>query len=317
MKSGDHGMELEDTQLVPHLLDASLMFPDRISPIDSWHRHIPFAFFIMSLMSPRVFVELGTHRGDSYSAFCQAARRFNLEIRCYAVDTWEGDEHAGYYGDEVFNEFASFHEAVYAEFSRLLRMRFDQALKIFSNGEIDLLHIDGLHTYEAVRDDYESWLPKMSDSGVILFHDTNAPEKESFGVGRLFQEVSSGRPHFEFKFGYGLGVLAVGSSVSELMLEFLEWSAANSELAHRIFWVQGSDIELGRLSTIIEHRDRQGHQHKQARSEVKKRDMQLEALLEHRDKLGQELSHARSVIAERDAELQATRSSRVTKKLNK
>ena len=31
----------------------------------------------------------------------------------------------------------------------------------------------------------------------------------------------------------------------------------------------------------------------------------------------QELSHARSVIAERDAELQATRSSRVTKKLNK
>jgi hypothetical protein len=73
MKSGDHGMELENTQLVPHLLDASLMFPDHISPIDSWHRHIPFAFFIMSLMSPRVFVELGTHRGDSYSAFCQAA----------------------------------------------------------------------------------------------------------------------------------------------------------------------------------------------------------------------------------------------------
>ena len=67
----------------------------------------------------------------------------------------------------------------------------------------------------------------------------------------------------------------------------------------------------------IEHRDRLGQQIKHARSVVKKRDMQLEALLEHRDKLGQELSHARSVIAERDAELQATRSSRVTKKLNK
>ena len=297
--------ESSDEHLLGHLLDASLMFPERLSSINAWHRHIPLAFALISLMRPRVFVELGTHHGDSYLAFCQAARRFGLDIRCCAVDTWEGDQHSGHYGDEVFQELRDLHDPAYGDFSQLLRMRFDQALSIFSDGEIDLLHIDGLHTYDAVRQDYEAWLPKMSDAGVILFHDTNVPERSDFGVWQLWQEVAEGRLHFEFKFGHGLGILAVGDSVPELMLDFLHWSTENSELAHRFFWLQGSDIELHSVSKIIEHRDQLGQQLKHARSVVKKRDVQLSALLAQRDRLGQQLSHARSIIKERDSQLLA------------
>ncbi|MEI6514023.1 MAG: class I SAM-dependent methyltransferase, partial [bacterium] len=63
----------------------------------------------------------------------------------------------------------------------LLRCLFDKALHKFSTGSIDLLHIDGLHTYEAVRHDFESWVGKLTKDGVIMFHDI-AEKKDDFGV---------------------------------------------------------------------------------------------------------------------------------------
>jgi predicted O-methyltransferase YrrM len=37
---------------------------------------------------------------------------------------------------------------------------------------VELLFIDGAHDYDSVREDFEMWLPKVIDGGVIAFHDT-------------------------------------------------------------------------------------------------------------------------------------------------
>ena len=71
--------------------------PERLTDVSSWHGLIPLAFVLMDLHRPRVFVELGTHMGDSYCAFCQAVSTLELPTSCWAVDTWLGDEHAGWY----------------------------------------------------------------------------------------------------------------------------------------------------------------------------------------------------------------------------
>jgi GT2 family glycosyltransferase len=174
--------------------------------------HGPFALWLTEALRPRVLVELGTHTGFSYFSFCQAVLDFWLSTNCYAIDTWLGDEHAGFYGEEVFRRVDLTNKDYYAGFSRLLRCRFDDALPHFSDGEIDLLHIDGRHRYEDVKHDFETWRPKLSSRGVVLFHDTNVRVRD-FGVWKLWQELSCRHPSFEFQHGHGLGVLAVGPDV--------------------------------------------------------------------------------------------------------
>jgi glycosyltransferase involved in cell wall biosynthesis len=188
--------------------------PLRLTDVTSWHMHVPFAFWCVEAARPRTLVELGTHRGDSYAAFCQAVSRLRLPTTCHAVDTWRGDAHSGSYGEEVYREWREYHDSRYASFSRLVRSTFDEAAAHFSDGSIDLLHIDGLHSYDAVKHDFEVWAPRLSSAAVVLFHDVNVREGE-FGAWRFWEEVQRGRASFTFPHGHGLGVLLWGADAPE------------------------------------------------------------------------------------------------------
>ena len=128
------------------------------------------------------------------------------------MDSWLGDQHSGHYGEEVYADFRQFNDQHFRAFSTLLRMDFDAAREQFADGTIDLLHIDGEHTYEAVSHDFETWRRKLSDRAVVVFHDTIVRERD-FGVWRLWHELTAQHPGFEFFHGSGLGVLAIGPDV--------------------------------------------------------------------------------------------------------
>jgi hypothetical protein len=177
--------------------DPIFWTPERLGRPSAWWGHVPFAFWLTAQCKPRLLVELGTDCGVSYAAFCETVLRLGLATRCFAVDTWQGDAHAGHYGGEVYLDLAEFHERRYGAFSRLLRRTFDDARAEFADATIDLLHIDGYHTYEAVRHDFDAWRPKLSERAVVLFHDSNE-RRDDFGVWRLFDELKRDAPSFEF-----------------------------------------------------------------------------------------------------------------------
>jgi hypothetical protein len=194
---------------IESITEAALFPPQWLKEPYSWVGHIPFASWLVQCFRPRVYIELGTHTGNSYFSVCQATKEYQAGTRCYAVDTWQGDAHAKNYGEEVFDMVQKHNADNYADFSKLLRMTFDEALAQFDDGSVDLLHIDGLHTYEAVKHDFESWFPKLAPGAIVMFHDTNV-FKEDFGVWKYWAELKEQYPDsLEFKHSFGLGILQI------------------------------------------------------------------------------------------------------------
>jgi len=207
----------------PTLLDAR----------SAWITHLPFGAWLVAALRPRLLVELGVHVGVSYCNFAEAMLREGVEGRCLGVDTFVGDSHTEAYDGSVLAALRAHHDPRYGHFSTLRQATFDEAASEVAPGSVDLLHIDGLHTYEAVRHDYETWAPKLSSQAIVLFHDTEV-RRGDFGVWRYWPEVSAGRPHFSFRHGFGLGVLAPGG-VPHALRPLLDATPAEAEEIRRLF----------------------------------------------------------------------------------
>lgn len=214
----------------------------RTSP-STWIGHAPFAMFLIDILRPELIVELGTYYGTSYCAFCQAVDELKINAKCYAIDTWQGDSQSGFFSNEVLEDLKKHHDNLYGKFSRLIQSTFEEATVHFDDSSIDLLHIDGFHTYDAVRKDFEMWLPKMSKRGIILFHDINVKEGD-FGVWQFWKEVKSEYPNFEFIHSHGLGLLVVGVQCPKSVLEFLSFASENPTQIQNFFYQIGRRFEV-------------------------------------------------------------------------
>lgn len=234
--------ELDDARPPFWLTPAAYWVPAHL-PISAWHTHGPFAAWLIDVLRPASIVELGTHYGYSCFAFAEAAKRLGLETSVSALDTWEGDDHAGLYGEDVFDYVTRVAQTDYPESVKLVRGWFSQSRFQFADASIDLLHIDGRHAYEDAVGDYNEWRGAVRDGGVILFHDIGEREN-GFGVWQLWEEIAEPGRSFAFDHGHGLGVLAVGD-VAEAPLR--ELFTADDATAARI------RADFSRLGDVVAH----------------------------------------------------------------
>ena len=187
------------------LVEPLFNLPTKIPPT-AWVGHIPFLFALFRALRPGRYVELGVQNGASLIAAATAAATYQLPTALTGVDTWQGDKHAGLYeGEPIYRELLDYTRGHFPGV-RLQRSLFDDARHLFMPGSIDILHIDGLHTYDAVKHDFATWFDLVSPQGVILFHDTAVLEN-GFGVHRLWNELKQHFHTLEFRHSFGLGVV--------------------------------------------------------------------------------------------------------------
>ena len=196
---------------------VSNFFPTTLGN-SAWFEHIPFAYWLLEKIKPRSYLEMGVHNGVSYFAICEAIKQLNLKTSCVALDHWGGDSQAGYFDESIFENFKVNHMQ-YSEFSSYKKNNFVDSMKEIDNDSIDLIHIDGFHSYTAVKSDFNLALEKIEKlNGIILMHDINEYQL-TFGVNKFWIEVESSFKTFRFNHGHGLGVVFVGSRIDSSILE--------------------------------------------------------------------------------------------------
>jgi MMP 1-O-methyltransferase len=119
-----------------------------------------------------VIVEIGSWKGKSTSWLGHGSKA-GAKTRIYAVDPHIGSqEHQVGGGVWTFEEFKRNIEASGVNDIVVPIVKTSEAAAKNFSERVEFVFIDGAHEYEAVKQDFDLWYPKVVEGGIIAFHDT-------------------------------------------------------------------------------------------------------------------------------------------------
>lgn len=163
-------------------------------------------------LQPKRALEIGTANGGTLFLLCRLA---HPKAKVMSIDLPEGQFGGGYpeWKTEIYQKFALPEQSLQLLRADSHRLETEQAVRsFFGKKELDYLFIDGDHTYEGVKQDFEMYSPMVRKGGLIVFHDIAEHPGSECQVDKFWHEVKEGRDYKEFvndwKQGqYGIGVI--------------------------------------------------------------------------------------------------------------
>ena len=140
----------------------------------------------------RNVMEIGSESGGTFYLWCQIAAMGGLKI---SLDKPDGESGSWLYKEP---EALAKRTALFQSFAPRVKVvtgdSHDPSVKQFISDllrgdKLDFLFIDGDHSYEGVRADYEMYKEFVGEDGVIAFHDI-----QHLGPRALWKELTSGHP---------------------------------------------------------------------------------------------------------------------------
>jgi predicted O-methyltransferase YrrM len=161
-------------------------------------------------LKPQTVLEIGTHRGGTLYLWARMAQPDAILI---SIDLPGGKFGGGYspFRTPIYRRFGQERQKLH-----LMRANshhpstLEETKRLLSGRPIDLLFIDGDHTYEGVKKDWEMYSPLVRSGGLIVFHDV-AGNYEDTQVKAFWDEAKINHPYKEYMTHpeklYGIGVL--------------------------------------------------------------------------------------------------------------
>lgn len=161
---------------------------------------------------PRNVCEIGTADGGTSFLLSQALPSVELMI---GIDLYVKNKAKLQYFSKTSQEICFIDGSSYDHFT------INKVKQILSGRQLDLLFIDGDHSYEGVREDFLNYKDLVQENGIIAFHDVVPDYLTRFGkhtgrwagdVHRLWSKLKPLYPSFEFvedpnQDGLGIGAI--------------------------------------------------------------------------------------------------------------
>jgi len=167
---------------------------------------------LLAQRPPATVLEIGTYKGGTFFLLACVA---TPDAVLLSLDLPAGQMGAyPVWREPLYRAFRRGRQRIelMREDSHDMRTR-EKVRELFSGRKIDLLFIDGDHSYEGVKKDFELYSPLVAAGGMIAFHDiVDGAEVSVGGVPRFWRELKQNRHHLEFvkswqQGGWGIGVL--------------------------------------------------------------------------------------------------------------
>lgn len=165
-------------------------------------------------LNPKVILEIGTGSGGTLFLYTTIAAP---EASIISIDLPKPSIGAGYpaFKATLFKSFEWNGQRIHLlradshDFNTLAEIR-----TILSDCQVDLLFIDGDHSYEGVKKDFEMYSPLVRKGGVVVFHDIVPCSLPNTDVAQFWTEVSGQYQHSQIvkgseHEGFGIGILYV------------------------------------------------------------------------------------------------------------
>ena len=145
---------------------------------------------------PNNIVEIGTARGGTLFLFTRIATD-NASV--ISIDQMDKNYMGGYptWKTNFYKSFAKKNQRIHllrADSHDLTTL--NDTKNILSGNKVDFLFIDGDHSYNGVKKDFDLYGPLVRSGGIVAFHDICQPIEGTHGVNEFWQEIKDG---FEFK----------------------------------------------------------------------------------------------------------------------
>ena len=210
---------------------------DTIFDIPStWHGHRDFAHWLVQRLNPQVTVDLGVDLG--FSMFSLAEKNTG---HVWGIDTFEGDDHEGH-KQGTYEQCMAYKDALGLDNITVLKDTFEHVAETWRR-PIDILHVDGFHTYEAVKSDFMLWAKFVKDDGVVLLHDTVS----FFDVAKFFEEINL--PKIMFRESAGLGVVCMDANFIQEIKDAFPHAIRREDIEDTILKIK-QDADRARGGTI-------------------------------------------------------------------